>query len=348
MTPADAPTPALLEVCGLTVGYPGPGGTAVVVRDASFTLAAGEVLGVVGESGSGKSTLLRALIGLLPPGGRVISGQVLLRGENLLDMPEDRLGRIRGSQVGMVFQDPVNVLNPSMTIGRQLSRILRLHRPEIGRQGRTAEILSVLEQVGIDGRGKLGSHPFQFSQGQLQRIMIAAACLAGRPALLLADEPTTSLDVTVEAQIGELLLQLRAGLGLAVILVSHDIALVGELCDRVLVMYGGRIVEEAPAASLLAEPGHPYTEQLLRSIPPFPGTGERLYAMRGEAAGPAGSGRGCVFAPRCESHLGEVCDAVEPARSAIDPGRHYAACHRYPAAPAPEPPRDAQSTTRER
>ncbi|HVB46700.1 MAG TPA: ABC transporter ATP-binding protein [Streptosporangiaceae bacterium] len=343
----QAATSALLEVHGLSVAYPGNSGTVTVVRDVSFSLGPGEMLGVVGESGSGKSTLLRALIGLLPSGGQVTSGEVLLRGENLLGLPESRMRGIRGSQLGMVFQDPVNVLNPSMTIERQLSRILRLHRPEIPRQRRTAEILSVLERVGIDGRGKLGSHPFEFSQGQLQRIMIAVACLAGRPALLLADEPTTSLDVTVEAQIGELLLDLRAELGLAVILVSHDIALVGQLCDRVLVLYGGRLVETASVTTLLAQPGHPYTEQLLRSIPPFPGTGERLYAMRGEIADLAEASPGCVFAPRCESRLGPVCDTVEPARSAISAG-HHATCHRYAMPAAPEPPRDAQPITRER
>jgi oligopeptide/dipeptide ABC transporter ATP-binding protein len=344
-TPAAAASP-LLDVRGLSVAYSDHGSAVTVVHDVTFTLEAGEMVGVVGESGSGKSTLLRTLIGLLPSGGRVTSGQILLRGDSLLGQPASRMAAIRGGQIGMVFQDPVNVLNPSMTIERQLSRILRLHRPDVPRQRRTAEILSMLERVGIDGRGKLTSHPFQFSQGQLQRIMIAAACLAGRPALLLADEPTTSLDVTVEAQIGELLRDLQTELGLAVILVSHDIALVAELCDRVLVMYAGRLVETAPAGVLLAQPGHPYTSQLLRSIPPFPGSGERLYAMPGEVADSTGAVQGCVFASRCESHMGEICDTVRPPGFTVGAG-HVAACHLHAPAASAEPPLQSQPASRE-
>ena len=182
----------------------------------------------------------------------------------------------------MIFQDPVNAFNPSFTIGSQLRRVLKLHRARASRAGGyDAEIVRMLARVGIDARGKLDSYPFNFSQGQLQRIMIAAACLGGKPSLLLADEPTTSLDVTIEAQVLQLLRDLRRELGLALILVTHNLALVAELCDRVLVMYAGRLVEDADVYQLFESPSSSVHAQLLRAIPTFPNTGERLYAMRG-------------------------------------------------------------------
>jgi oligopeptide/dipeptide ABC transporter ATP-binding protein len=324
----------LLEVQHLSTLFPSDRGVVRAVNDVSFQVAAGESVGLVGESGSGKSTVLRSLGGLIRAPGRVVSGHVIFRGRDLLSMSETQMREVRGGQIGFVFQDPVNAFNPAFTLGDQLRRILRLHRKEIPAGGYDAEIIRLLARVGVDGRGKLNSYPFNFSQGQLQRIMIAAACLGGEPSLLLADEPTTSLDVTIEAQVLQLLRDLRQELGLALVLVTHNLALVAELCDRVLVMYAGRLVEEADVYTLFEHPSHPYTRQLLQAIPTFPHTGERLYAMRGGVPDLAGPSTGCPFAPRCESYIGPICHQDTPSLRPSGPGDQRAACHLYPSQPS--------------
>jgi oligopeptide/dipeptide ABC transporter ATP-binding protein len=295
----------------------------------------GETIGLVGESGSGKSTVLRSLLGLLKPPGRVVDGEIVFGGRDLRRLPEPELRTVRGGKISMIFQDPVNAFNPAFTIGDQLRRILKLHRPTVPAGGYDAEIIRMLARIGVDGRGKLNSYPFNFSQGQLQRIMIAAACLGGTPALLLADEPTTSLDVTIEAQVLQLLRDLRQELGLALILVTHNLALVAELCDRVLVMYGGRLVEDGDVYSIFERPSHPYTQQLLKTIPRFPHDGGRLYAMRGNVPDLVGPAPGCAFAPRCERYIGPVCDTARPELWEAGAPDKRAACHLY----APEPGR---------
>ncbi len=319
----------VLAVRGLTTVFPTRRGPLYAVDDLSFDVAAGEAVGLVGESGSGKSTVLRSILGLIKPPGRVLRGEVVFRGRDLRATGEAELRRLRGGQIGMIFQDPVNAFNPSFTIGSQLRRILRLHRLSPPPDGYDAEIVRMLERVGVDVRGKLESYPFTFSQGQLQRIMIAAACLGGEPALLLADEPTTSLDVTIEAQVLQLLRELRRDLGLALILVTHNLAVVAELCDRVLVMYAGRLVEQADVYTLFERPGHPYTAQLLRAIPDFPHRGGRLSPMRGGVPDLAIPTPGCPFAPRCERHLGTVCDTVAPTPRPTGAPGQWAACHLY-------------------
>jgi len=236
---------------------------------------------------------------------------------------------VRGSEVSLLVQGQDNAFGPAITICDLLGRILRLHRREQPPGGYDARIGRMLGRVGDDPAGKLNAYPFNFSQGQLQRIMIAAACLAGRPLLLLADEPTTSLDVSVEAQVLQLLRELRAELGLAVVLVTHNLAVVAELCDRVLVMYAGRVVEQGDIYAVFERPRHPYTEQLLKSIPTFPHSGERLRAMPGGVPDLLTEPHGCPFAPRCDRHLGAICDSVRPPLIAAGPDGQLAACHLY-------------------
>ncbi len=331
---SHSPTP-LLDVRNLTTVFPTPRGLVRAVQDVSFSVAPGEAVGLVGESGSGKSTVLRAILGLIKPPGRVTADQIRFDGRDLRHLPEPELRHVRGGRVAMIFQDPVNAFNPSFTVGDQLRRVLRLHRPDLPGAQHDREILAMLARVGVDARGKLDSYPFNFSQGQLQRMMIAAACLGGELALLLADEPTTSLDVTIEAQVLQLLRDLRRELGLALVLVTHNLALVAELCDRVLVMYAGRLVEQADVLTLFEAPAHPYTAQLLRSIPRFPHAGDRLYAMRGNVPELTAEPRGCPFAPRCERYLGQICDERLPALSPADAAGQLAACHLYPTGTAP-------------
>jgi oligopeptide/dipeptide ABC transporter ATP-binding protein len=323
----------LLEIRHLSTVFPSDRGAVRAVNDVSFSVHAGESVGLVGESGSGKSTVLRSIGGLIRPPGRVASGEVLFRGRDLLKLTEEQWRDVRGGQVGFVFQDPVNAFNPAFTLGDQLGRILRLHRKERPPGGYEAEMVRMLARVGVDARGKLNSYPFNFSQGQLQRIMIAAACLGGAPSLLLADEPTTSLDVTIEAQVLQLLRDLRQELGLALVLVTHNLALVAELCDRVLVMYAGRLVEEADVYTLFEHPSHPYTQQLLQAIPTFPNSGERLYAMRGSVPDLARRAAGCPFAPRCEQYIGPICDQQTPALRPSGADAQKAACHLYTTSP---------------
>jgi oligopeptide/dipeptide ABC transporter ATP-binding protein len=321
----------LLDVRGLSARFRMGQRLIHAVEDISFTLAPGEAVGLVGESGSGKSTVLRSLLGLVQPPGAITAGEVIFRDRDLRLVGEQELRRIRGGQISLILQDPVNAFNPSMTIGEQLRRILRLHRASEPADGYDREIMRMLARVGVDANGKLNSYAFNFSQGQLQRIMIAAACLAGTPALLLADEPTTSLDVTIEAQVLQLLRDLRQELGLAFILVTHNLALVAELCDRVLVMYAGRLVEDGDVYSVFEAPKHPYTRQLLRSLPRFPASGQRLEGIRGAVPDLSSAATGCAFAPRCECYIGKVCDTVVPqlAPAGDTQGYHRAACHLY-------------------
>jgi oligopeptide/dipeptide ABC transporter ATP-binding protein len=324
-----SPNKALLEVRGLSTLFRTDNGVVRAVDDMSFSVQPGEAVGLVGESGSGKSTVLRSLLGLIKSPGRVAAGEVLFRGRDLRSLPETEMRQLRGGQISLIFQDPVNAFNPSLTIGDQLRRVLRLHRRQDPPGGYDREISRMLARVGVDSTGKLNQYSFNFSQGQLQRIMIAAACLAGEPSLLLADEPTTSLDVTIEAQVLQLLRDLRRELGLALILVTHNLALVAELCDRVLVMYAGRLVEEGDVYSIFEHPSHPYTAQLLRALPKFPASGERLAAMPGNVPDLAAHIDGCAFAPRCERYLGTICDTTTPSLRPSGNHAQLAACHLY-------------------
>ena len=316
----------LLSVRGLTVQFVSEHGVVTAVDGLDFDVEAGELLGIVGESGSGKSVTAQALLRLIAqPPGRISSGSVLFDGQDLLQLGADELRRVRGDRIAMIFQDPMTSLNPLLTLGGHVMESLRLHRGLNGAQARTRAI-ELLDRVGIaDARRRIDDFPHQASGGMRQRVMIAAA-LACEPQLLIADEPTTALDVTIQAQILELLDALRRDTGMAVILITHDMGVVAECADRVLVMYAGRIVEEASVATLFASPGHPYTEGLLRSIPRADREVERLTAIRGMVPPLQALPEGCRFHPRCD-YSRPACAAAVPPLLPLLP-RQRAACIR--------------------
>jgi peptide/nickel transport system ATP-binding protein len=318
-----------LQVRNLTVRYGGGPGGVFALRDVQISLRAGETLGIVGESGSGKTTILRSVLRLLRPPGEIVGGEVWFDGQDLMQLQEKRLRRIRGRRITAIFQNPANSFNPAETMGTQLERIFRLHRPGLGKRELRQRVIESLARVGVDGKHKLRNYPFEFSQGQLQRIMIAAACLAGEPSVVLADEPTTSLDVTIEAQVIRVLRQLTEELGISLVLVTHNLALVAELCDRVAVLYAGRVAEEASVRTLYRQPRHPYTIALLNAIPSMADGRGRLTAMRGQPPDLHSLPPGCAFAPRCAYHLGIVCDESLPALWQTATEGQLARCHVY-------------------
>jgi peptide/nickel transport system ATP-binding protein len=312
----------LVSIRDLRVAFAG----VPALRGVDLDIAAGESLGLVGESGCGKSVTWLAALGLLT--GATATGSVILTGAELLGAPAAALERVRGGRIAMIFQDPSSALNPVLSIGRQIAEALRLHRGLAGAAAR-AESRRLLDVVGMpDAGGRLDAFAHELSGGQNQRAMIAMA-LAGEPDLLIADEPTTALDATIQAQILDLLRRLQAERGMALVLISHDLAVVGDLCRRVAVMYGGRIVEEAPAASLFARPAHPYTAGLLAAMPELDGPRRRLAAIPGGVPEPGDFPSGCAFAPRCP-RAGPDCVAGVPPPRSLEPG-HRAACLRVAA-----------------
>ena len=270
-----------------------------VLEDVSFQIAPGETLGLVGESGCGKSVTALSIMRLLPnPPGKIAGGRILFDGIDMTALDAAGLRAIRGDRIGMIFQEPMTSLNPVYTIGDQIGESLIVHRGMSGSAAK-AETAKLLDLVGIpSARNQLGRYPHEMSGGQRQRVMIAIA-LACRPKLLIADEPTTALDVTVQAQILDLIGRLRVELGMAVLLITHDLGVVAEFCDRVAVMYAGRIVEEAPAAELFRRPRHRYTEALLHTMPAANPPGRKLPSISGTVPAPLDRGDGCIFAPRC-------------------------------------------------
>jgi peptide/nickel transport system ATP-binding protein len=311
--------PQLLAIENLTVSF----GETRVLQGVDFTVAKGEALGLVGESGSGKSVTWLAALGLLP-GTAKIEGRVTLDGRDILGAPAEVLDTVRGRRVAMIFQDPASALNPVLTIRRQLSETLALHRGLSGRSLQ-AECKRLLDLVGIpDAERRLSAYPHEFSGGQNQRIMIAMA-LSGNPDLLIADEPTTALDVTIQAQVLELLARVRSETGMAMVLISHDLGVVSEHCGRVAVMYAGRVVEKAPAGELFDEPLHPYSNGLIGALPPLDGERRRLTAIAGTVPDPRDMPAGCAFSPRC-SHEAALCKASPPPLVPVGAGRDVA-CH---------------------
>ena len=284
-------------------------GGATVVHGIDIAIAPGEALGMVGESGCGKSVTWLAALGLLPAKARV-GGSVKLGGEEILHASPATLDRVRGGRVAMIFQDPASALNPVHRLGRQVQEALRLHRGLTGSAAR-AEAKRLFDLVGIpDAARRLDAFPHELSGGQNQRVMIAMA-LAGQPELLVADEPTTALDVTIQAQILDLLQALRRELGMALVLISHDLGVVAEVCDRVAVMYAGRLVEEAPAARFFVSPRHPYAQGLMAALPPLDGPRAPLLAIPGGVPEPGALPPGCSFAPRCPQR-DAACEAGVP------------------------------------
>ena len=290
--------PAVLEVDGLSVRFATPEGEVAAVSDLSFAIEEGESVGVVGESGAGKTQAFLSIMGLLARNGRC-TGSARFRGQELLGLGTKELNRIRGVRLAMVFQDPMTSLNPYLRISRQMTEVLIEHRGMSEADARAAS-LGLLDQVGIpDARRRFDLYPHEFSGGMRQRVMIAIALLC-QPDLLIADEPTTALDVTVQAQILELLQRLRRELGMAIVLITHDLGVVAGLCERVMVMYAGRIVEQGPIEALFEDPRHPYTLGLLRSMPRLDeGRVAELTAIPGQPPNLQALPEGCAFRDRC-------------------------------------------------
>ncbi len=296
----DSMAAPLLEVKDLTTRFHTPEGVVHAVNGVSFHLSEGETLGVVGESGCGKSVTMLSLMRLIPmPPGRIEHGEAIFQGRDLLQLPLDKMREVRGSRIGMVFQDPMTSLNPVMTIGRQLAEPLIEHQAMTREQARQRAV-ELLGHVGIpDAARRLDDYPHQFSGGMRQRVMIAMA-LACTPQVLIADEPTTALDVTIQAQIVDLVKRLRAELGMAVIWITHDLGIVAGLAQRVMVMYAGYVAERADVKELYANPRHPYTLGLLGALPRIDGRhGERLANIRGRPPDLLQEPKSCPFAPRC-------------------------------------------------
>ena len=302
------------------------GGMVHAVNGISFDLHEGELLGVVGESGSGKSVTMLSLLKLLPmPPAEIASGQALLEGEDLLALDPARLRHVRGAKVGFIFQDPMASLNPVLSVGYQLTEPLRTHLG-LSRRAARQRAAALLEGVGIPAaESRLGDFPHQFSGGMRQRVMIAMA-LACDPKVLIADEPTTALDATIQAQILDLLQRLRRERGMAIVWITHDLGVVAGLADRVMVMYGGQAVERADVRSLYAKPQHPYTRSLLRALPKLEGgsSGERLASIPGQPPMLTHAPEACAFAPRC-AHAFDRCRAENPALAPVADG-HEVAC----------------------
>jgi len=328
----------LLSVRDLHVEFSGRGTTVRAVRGLSYDIGAGETVGLVGESGSGKSVSALSLLGLLPKRvSRIPAGSALFEGEEILGLSDERLRSIRGARIAMIFQDPLSSLNPVLTIGRQISEAVETHRGLTNKQARE-RATELLELVGIpDAATRLDNYPHQFSGGMRQRAMIAMA-LSCEPSLLIADEPTTALDVTIQAQILELLRRLRSELHMAVLLITHDLGVVAGFADRLAVMYAGRLVELGPTETILSDPAHPYTVGLLRSLPRLDRPRQiSLTPIEGSPPDLASDLRGCPFAPRCAWRL-DRCTSDDPPletvvgeRAADSSARdHFVACHNQP------------------
>ena len=319
-------TANLLAISDLTVRFRLPDGETTAVDGVSLDLKAGEVLGIVGESGSGKSQILYALMGLLAANGRA-TGRAQFMGQDLLALPPRALDRVRGQSLSMIFQDPMTSLNPYIRVGDQLAEGLMVHKGMAKAQAK-AEAVRMLDRVRIpDAASRARRYPHEFSGGMRQRVMIAMALLA-KPKLLLADEPTTALDVTIQAQVLDLMSELARETGTAIILVTHDLGVVARLCDRVAVLYGGRIMEEAPAEILFDSPAHPYTRGLLAAMPRLEtALTPRLGTIPGTPRS-GGTSTGCPFAPRCEVKLPHCATTRPPLHElrALGPGRR-SACH---------------------
>jgi oligopeptide/dipeptide ABC transporter ATP-binding protein len=295
------------------------------VDGVSFDVAPGETLGLVGESGSGKSVTALSIVRLVSPPGRVAGGRIALDGESLLDLPEAAMRRIRGRRIGFVFQEPMVALDPVYTIGYQIRETLTVHGLARGAAAKRRAV-ELLDAVRVpDPARRAGEYPHQLSGGLRQRAMIALA-LAAEPSLLIADEPTTALDVTVQAEILDLLRDMRRTFGLALLLITHDLGVVAEMADRVAVMYAGRIVEAAPASQVFAAPAHPYTRGLLASIPGRQ-PGRALAAIPGVVPPIGALPAGCAFGPRCPDRF-DPCDAAPPGETALD-ADHVVRCYRH-------------------
>ena len=320
------PFPALLELEDLSVSFSLGEKSVEVVSGVSFSVESGKTLALVGESGCGKSVTASSVMRLLPqPHGRVTSGTIRFQGTDVLSLPLDEMHRLRGGKMAMIFQEPMTALNPVHPAGAQIKEVLELHRDDIPAKGRAEAVLGLLDDVDMPSPAERArAYPFQLSGGMRQRVMIAMA-LAGMPELLIADEPTTALDVTVQAQIMSLLAELQQQTGMGLILITHDLGVVAEVADQVVVMYAGREVEKGPSLPVYHRPAHPYTMGLMDSLPRRDVHTERLRPIKGSPPDLLAIPSGCPFRPRCR-HAADICAAQEPPLAAVAAGR-VSACH---------------------
>ena len=331
---AVLPASRLLEVDDLSVKFKTPEGDVTAVNGLSFSLERGQTFGIVGESGSGKSQSMLALMGLLAANGRA-AGRALFNGQDLLAMPAPALNRIRGNRIAMIFQDPMTSLNPYLTVERQMTEVLELHKG-LTRRSALQLAIGTLEAVRIpDAARRIRMYPHEFSGGMRQRIMIAMALLC-QPDLLIADEPTTALDVTVQAQTMALLRDLQHEFGTAIILITHDLGVVAGLCDQVMVLYGGRIMEQASAESIFYRPTHPYTLGLLGAAPRLEHDEETLIAIPGAPPNMARLPPGCPFSERCAFVMDRCVQQRPPLVPSVTDASVLRACHRDPRECVPE------------
>ncbi len=323
--PTASPSQPLLDVSGLSVTFPGSAGPVRAVDQLQFTVAAGEAVCLVGESGCGKSLTALSLLRLVPSPGAITSGSHIgFDGRELMTLDEESLRRIRGHHMAMIFQEPMTALNPVLTVGDQIAEVVRVHTTA-SRKEAWDRAVDMLRQVGIaDAPARARQYPHELSGGMRQRVMIAMALVLS-PQLVIADEPTTALDVTIQAQILELLRDMRTRTGMALLLITHDLGVVAEMASRVIVMYAGRIVEEAPVADLFASPSHPYTEGLLAAVPRLGVEQERLTTISGSVPPLGALPSGCAFRDRCP-HAWDRCAAEVPPLYQVSPA-HRARCH---------------------
>lgn len=324
----DTMTEALLQVDGLVTEFDTDEGRVRAVDGVSFSVNAGETLGIVGESGCGKSVTAQSIMRLLPqPMGQIVAGQIMFQGEDLVQLPLEDMRRVRGARIGMVFQEPMTALNPVHTIGRQLTEVILLHK-SVTTQEALRQAIDMLDKVGIPSPDiRMGEFPHQLSGGMRQRVVIAMA-LACQPHLLIADEPTTALDVTIQAQILELIQDLQRDMGMAVILITHDLGVIAETSQNVVVMYAGKVAEHGSVFDIFERPTHPYTQGLLASIPRLDATPKsRLTIIPGMVPGLLDLPAGCRFANRCP-HQTDICVRQVPPLELVGPG-HQAACLRW-------------------
>lgn len=300
----------VLEVEGLKTSFFTDDGVVPAVDHVDFYIKPGEILGVVGESGCGKSVTSLSIMGLVPPPGKVVSGHIRFKGEELTKASERRMRQIRGNEIAMIFQEPMTSLNPVFTIGYQLIEGIRLHK-NISKKKARQQAIDILKLVGMPRAERvIDEYPHQLSGGMRQRVMIAMA-MACEPEILIADEPTTALDVTIQAQILDLMKKLNEGLKTSILLITHDLGVVAEICDRIVVMYAGKIVEEGTTRTIFKNPQHPYTEGLIQSVPDMRAKKDRLYSIPGNVPKPGTVQRGCHFAPRCR-YAFDRCTIEDP------------------------------------
>jgi peptide/nickel transport system ATP-binding protein len=317
----------MLEVSGLTTVFDLASGSAPAVNDVSFEIQAGETLGLVGESGSGKSVTALSIMRLIQPPGRIASGRVIFKGRDLLTLPESEMRRVRGAEISLIFQEPMTALNPVFTIGSQIAEAMIVHGRATRRDAR-AQAISLLGAVRIaDAAGRIDDYPHQLSGGMRQRVLIAMA-VACKPSLVIADEATTALDVTIQAEILDLLREMKHTLNLSLLLVTHDFGVIAETADRVAVMYAGRIVERGPVRAIFRTPQHPYTKGLLASRPGG-ARGERLHTIQGAVPTLGALPIGCAFHPRCPQRF-EPCASAPPPDYSVGAG-HEARCYLHDA-----------------